>query len=302
MIISEIGTITTAISHIYMKISREDSVISLLNSYLGLNFDVLHAATGNRQVDIHDIRLVKLGPIALFNQYKLTASSRKHLENISHAHVVPFMYKLITSAKDSDDLSIGLDRERNSGQRELTTNKIQKGKFHVRNYLKDIFGFAECQEKGTFELGYKLTLKRKTDNSVLSKANATIVGKIKIIAIESYMPHYTHSIPQQVMLSKHFLSKVPTELQYEKRSAFTKKVITQKLWIFELGTQEGINVPIYIFVGFQQRVRQDSQNYNNDTYYRPSVTIVQCIIGTENYPDSETLLNYDNDNYSQGYG
>ena len=45
---------------------REDSVISLLNSYLDLDFDVLHAATNNRYVDGNDRRLVNLGPIAFF--------------------------------------------------------------------------------------------------------------------------------------------------------------------------------------------------------------------------------------------
>ena len=32
------------------------------------------------------------------------------------------------------------------------------------------------------------------------------------------------------------------------------------------------------------------------------VSSAQCIIGTEKYPDSATLLNYDDDDYSQGYG
>ena len=57
-----------------------------------------------------------------------------------------------------------------------------------------------------------------------------------------------------------------------------KEVNTQNLCSFELGTQEGINVPKYIIVGFQQR---DSQNLNNDTFYRPPVASAQCIIGTE---------------------
>ena len=41
---------------------------------------------------------------------------------------------------------------------------------------------------------------------------------------------------------------------------------------------------------------------NNDTFYRPLVTSAQCIIGTEKYPDGGILLNYNDDNYSQGYG
>ena len=57
---SEISTTNTAIWQVFINIPREDSVISLLNSYLELNCDVLHAATNNRYVDGNDIRLVNL--------------------------------------------------------------------------------------------------------------------------------------------------------------------------------------------------------------------------------------------------
>ena len=52
---AEISTINTANSQIFINLPREDSVISFLNSYLELNFDVLHAATNNRYVDANDI-------------------------------------------------------------------------------------------------------------------------------------------------------------------------------------------------------------------------------------------------------
>ena len=64
---SEISTINTANSQVYIYIPREDSVISLLNSYLELNLDVLHAVTNNRYADGNDIKLVNPGPIALFS-------------------------------------------------------------------------------------------------------------------------------------------------------------------------------------------------------------------------------------------
>ena len=60
-----------------------------------------------------------------------------------------------------------------------------------------------------------------------------------------------------------------------------KEVNNQNLWDFELGSQENMNVLIWIIVGFQQRSRQDSQNLNNDTFCRLPVTSAQCIIGTE---------------------
>ena len=299
---SEISTINTANSQVYLNIPREDSVISLLNSYLELNFDVLHAATNNRYVDGNDMRLVNQGPIALFSNYKLKTSSGKLLENIDHAHIVSLMYKLLSSSKGSDDSSIGFDRDRGKRQRALTNNKTQKGKFHVRIYLKDVFGFAEYQEKGTYGLGYKLTLTRNTDNAVLNKANGINNGEVKINAIEWYVPHYTPSMQQQSILSKQTLNKTPTQIQYPERSVFMKEVNTQNLWTFDLGTQEGINIPTWIFVAFQQNDRQHDQNLNNDTFVKLPVISAQVVIGTEGYTDSAILLNYDDDYYSQAYG
>ena len=136
-----------------------------------MNFDVLNAATNNRYVDADDIWLINLAAIALFSKFMLTTSSEKHLENIDHAHIVSLMYKLSTSNRGSDDLSIGFDRDRNKRKRELTNNKNIKGKYHMRIYLKDLFGFAEHQEKNTYGLGYKLTLTRASDNAVLNKRN-----------------------------------------------------------------------------------------------------------------------------------
>ena len=100
---------------------------------------------------------------------------------------------------------------------------------------------------------------------------------------------------------KQFINKTPTELQYVERSVFMKEVNTQNFWTFEIGTQEGRNVPIWVFVGFHQGDRQDSQTLFNDTFCRPLVTSAQYIIVKENYPDLAILLNYDDDHYSQGY-
>ena len=138
--------------------------------------------------DNNETRVVNLGPIALFSNYKLTTSSGKHLEDISHAHIVSLMYKLITTAKGCDDLSIGFDRDRGRRRNELTNNKNIKGKFHVRIYLKDVFGFSEHQEKATYGLGYNLTLTRNNENAVLNKDNAVNNAEVKINAIEWYVP------------------------------------------------------------------------------------------------------------------
>ena len=80
-----------------------------------------------------------------------------------------------------------------------------------------------------------------------------------------------------------------------------KEVNNQNLWNFELGSQENMNVPMWIIIGFQQQDIQDSQNLNNDAFCRLPVVSAQCVIGTENYPDAGILLNYDDDDDAQGY-
>ena len=102
---------------------REDSVISFLNSYLDINFEVVKRADNSRYANGNDKRLVNLGSIALLGNFKLTAGSGKHLEDISISHIVSLMYKLITSSKDSNDLSVGFHRSRNKRKDELALNK-----------------------------------------------------------------------------------------------------------------------------------------------------------------------------------
>ena len=144
---SEKSTKNTPNSQIYIKNPRADSLNSFSGSLIRTNFDVLHAATNNRYIDGEDTRLVNEGPIALFSNYRLQSSSGKHIEEHNHAHIASLLYKLVTSARNSDYLSIGFDRDRERRKRELTNNKNIKGKYHVTIMLRDIFGFAQHQKK-----------------------------------------------------------------------------------------------------------------------------------------------------------
>ena len=65
--------------------------------------------------------------------------SGKHLEDVSFAIIVSLMYKLITSAKDTDDFSIGFYRNRIRRQEGVTDNKNITGKYHVRIMVKYVF-------------------------------------------------------------------------------------------------------------------------------------------------------------------
>ena len=291
---AETSTRNTPISQIYINIPREVSVISLLICYLDLNFEVIKKADNSRYANGNDTGPVSLTPIALFSNFKLTKSSGKLLEDIGHSHIVSLMYKLIPSFKDSNDLSIGFDCSRNR-------RRDKKGKYHLKFLLKDVFGFAECQEKTTYGLGYKLTLTRNKDDAVVDKAVVTADARNEIDHIHRYVPHYTLCIQQPTIFSNQIIKKIPTQLRYIERSVFMKEVNNQNRWNFELGSQESMNFPIWIIIGLQQRDRQVSQNLNIDTFCRLPVVSAQCIIGTEKYSDAGILLNYDDDEYSQVY-
>ena len=49
------------------------------------------------------------------------------------------------------------------------------------------------------------------------------------------------------------------------------------------------------FIGLQQMDRQDSQNLNNNTFYRPPVTSAHVVIGTERSLANSSSINYDDD-------
>ena len=143
--------------------------------------------------------------------------------------------------------------------------------------LKDVFGFVEHQKKATFGLGFKLTLTRNKDDAVIHKAADLADAKIKNEHIHWYVPHYLTSVQQQGILSKQILIKTPTELSFVERPVFLKEVNNQNLWSFDLGSQENMNVPVWVITGFQQRDRQDSQNLNYDTFVDSLLLVLKLI-------------------------
>ena len=98
----------------------------------------------------------------------------------------------------------------------------------------------------------------------MNKANQSNNAKIKINCIEWYIPPYALGLEQQKILSKQILGKIPMEPQFSERTLLMEELITRTFWPFELRTQEGIKIPIWTIVGFQQRDRQNSQHLNND--------------------------------------
>ena len=219
------------------------------------------------------------------------------------------MHKLVSSSRDSDDSSIGFHRSNEARERKLTINKSTKGSSHFRIFLKDVFVLAEDQDNCTYGVGYELTSQINSDNHVLSHpvqqandaANLLLAGRVIIEDLSWYDPHYTPNISNQKLMLGHIVSKAPTELSSSKRSSYIKDVTTENNCTFEPGVGDGVDIPIYVKVGFKQRDPFD-QHLNKDTFYRPSVENAQCIIGREKLPDAGKKFKYAIDNCSEAYG
>ena len=200
-----------------------------------LDFNVTQrAGRPARNVDGDYIRLVNLGPIALFNKYRLTISSGKERYEIDNAHVFWLMHKLLSSGRDSDDLSIGFHKSNGVREKEFTNIKTTKGNYLVSVHLKNVLGFAEHQDACTFGLGYIITWQRINDDHVISHpaqandaAKIALAGRVIIDYISWCVPHYTPSVSNQNLMLQHVVSKAPTELPYIKQSSSLRDVTTE---------------------------------------------------------------------------
>ena len=158
-------------------------------------------------------------------------------------------------------------------------------------------------------MGYKLTLQRINDNHVLSHppqgndaANLALAGRVIIEDLSWYVPHYSPSISNQKIMWEHVTSKAPTDLTYNKRSSNMKVVTTENNCVFRLGVGDGIDIPIYVIVGFMQKDQFNQQHQKNETFCGPNIVNAQCIIRREKFPDAGKNCNYAIDKYSQAYG
>ena len=105
------------------------------------------------------------------------------------------------------------------------------------------------------------------DNHVLSHlagaidaANLAMADGVNIEDLSWYVPHYTPNISNQTLMLGHIVSKISKELSYIKRSSPMKVVTTENNWTLELSVGDGIDIPIYVLVGFMQRDQFNQQH------------------------------------------
>ena len=97
----------------------------------------------------NDIRLAFSAPRGLLGKFELPS------ESTDHPDVLPFMYKLFSFSFVQNDSFPEFERRRARRQEESSDRAVNclassfLGRFHIVEYLKDVFGFAEHEENAT---------------------------------------------------------------------------------------------------------------------------------------------------------
>ena len=76
---------------------------------------------------------------------------------------------------------------------------------------------------------------------------------------------------------EHFVSRAATDITYLKRSVSTKYSTAKRIRSFDLGLENGIEIPTHGFVGIMRRSRLDLQAQNKNKFNRPTVRTAQCV-------------------------
>ena len=149
------------------------------------------------------------------------------------------MYIFLKSSLSLNDSYISFEHNKNRWKVDLSYGAsdpdIKKNleRFHLRAFLKTVFGFCETPQNTKIGSACELTLKTITANDVIHRAAATAVAISFVRGITWSVPQNTPYITQQRTLSEQNITRAPTELHYIERSAPQKDVTSKRLkfWI-----------------------------------------------------------------------
>ena len=139
------------------------------------------------------------------------------------------------------------------------------------------------KKKVTWGWVYTLTLKRKYNNDPIIRTAVVDAEKIVIKDIDWYIPHFTPSLENQQFVMDQLLNKDPTQLYYMELIVFIKDVNTNNYWTFDLGNS-GESTPLFVIVGFQDRIKLDSQTHDNAIFDRFPISNAVGKIASEKHP------------------
>ena len=236
---NNLATMNTVNTNINIIPNREDNHLNLRDSYLEIEFVVLDDA-GGVFVNNANIRLVNYGMIALFSSVKLETSGGRTTEYIDHCHPNLLMYKLLTST--DDEYESGFVRNQGNRDRQLKGDHIaaERGHMYMMIKMSDLFGFVNDLEKIINGLGFKLILKRNSNDRALFRVNAGADAvandaNIDIRDISWCVPGIDPSNDNGIIVQRGLSKKNKVDFSYNERKTFYKNLSNATNFLFDLG-------------------------------------------------------------------
>ena len=87
------------------------------------------------------------------------------------------------------------------------------------------------------------------------------------------------------------LSKIPTDLYYEERTVFRRRINNAGTWEMQLSIENGGNITSYMIMPFMENDKFDSQRHDNSVFDWLPVSSAVCRLGSERYTDN--YMNFD---------
>ena len=233
--------------------------------------------------------------IALFSSVKLETSGGRTIEYIDHCHPNLLLYKLLFST--NDEYESGFVRNQGNRDSQLKGDHIaaERGHMYMMVKMDDLFGFVNDLEKIIYGLRFKLKILKNIIDRALFRVNAG--GKIEIRDISWCVPSIDPSTDNRISAQKGLNKKNNIEFSYYERKIFYKNVPNATNFLFDLGSESGMERPQYKIIDFENN-NFNEQTHDASTFDIMNVTDCYCKVGSEFYPEDRLNINYSSNNYS----
>ena len=256
----------TVNSKMNILISTEANYLNL-ESYLEVEF-MVSGNGGGIIANNADVRLVNYGVMALFSFIKLGKISGKTIEYIDHCYPNLLLCKLLT--RTSDEYISGFFRDRRDRDNQLKGDQqaALRGHLYMMIKIKDLFGFVNDLEKILYGIGFKLKLKRNSNDRAFFRVDARAGAvandcNIEIRDIACCVPCIVPSNDQRIIIQKGLNNKNNIDFSFYERKTFYKNIPDATNFLFDIGVESGFEIPQYTIVSFENHNVDDQTNHSS---------------------------------------
>ena len=171
--------------------------------------------------------------------------------------------------------------------------------------ISDLFRFVNDLKKVIYGLGFKLVLKRNSNDRALYKVKAdprrvANDGNIEIRDISWCVPSIDPSNDNRIIVQKGLNKNNNIDFSYYEIKTFYKNVPNATNFLLDHGMESGMERPQYIIIGFE------NSNVNEKTHDASTfdiINVAECYrkIASEIYPEDRMNINSGTNNYNEAF-